>query len=161
VIPLAAVLSGLVDLAVATPLLVIMMAVYGIWPGAAAAALPLVLLLALVTATGFGLWFAALNVEYRDVRYVLPFIIQIWLFVSPVIYPASQVAPLLAKHGVPPWTLALNPMAGVVEGFRWAALGHGQPPTMLLVVSTAVAVTLWVTGALYFRSVERSFADVV
>jgi homopolymeric O-antigen transport system permease protein len=161
VIPLAAVLSGLLDLAVATPLLVVMMAYYGVWPGPALAALPLVLLLALLTAAGVGLWFSALNVEFRDVRFVVPFLVQIWLFVTPVIYPASTVAPRLERFGVPGWTLGLNPMAGVVEGFRWAALGRGAAPIGLLAASAAVALVIFVTGALYFRGVEREFADVV
>ena len=161
VIPLAAVLSGLLDLAVATPLLGVMMAYYKIWPGAAIVAVPLVLLLALLAATGVGLWLAALNVEYRDVRYVVPFLVQLWLFVTPVIYPASVVAPHLEKLGVPGWALGLNPMAGVVEGFRWAMLGRGTAPISLVAASAIVALVLCVTGALYFRSVERSFADVV
>jgi lipopolysaccharide transport system permease protein len=161
VIPLSAVVAGLVDLAVASPLLVVLMAYYKVWPGAAIVALPLVLLLALLAATGVGLWLAALNVEYRDVRYVVPFLVQLWLFVTPVIYPASTVAPRLEKLGVPGWALGLNPMAGVVEGFRWAMLGRGAAPLHLVFASAVVALILCVTGALYFRSVERSFADVV
>ena len=161
VIPLAAVVAGLLDLAVASPLLLVMMAYYKVWPGVAVVALPLVLLLALLTAVGVGLWLAALNVEYRDVRFVVPFLVQLWLFVTPVIYPASVVAPHLERLGVPGWVLGLNPMAGVVEGFRWAALGHGAAPVHLIAASAAVALVLCVTGALYFRSVEREFADVV
>ena len=161
VIPLAAVVAGLLDLAVASPLLLVMMAYYKVWPGVAVVALPLVLLLALLTAVGVGLWLAALNVEYRDVRFVVPFLVQLWLFVTPVIYPASVVAPHLERLGVPGWVLGLNPMAGVVEGFRWAMLGHGAAPVHLIAASAAVALVLCVTGALYFRSVEREFADVV
>jgi lipopolysaccharide transport system permease protein len=148
-------------MAVATPLLVVMMAHYGVWPGAAIVAAPLVLALALLAVTGVGLWLSALNVEYRDVRFVVPFLVQLWLFVTPVIYPASVVAPRLERLGVPGWVLGLNPMAGVVEGFRWATLGRGTAPVSLISASAVVAVTLCVTGALYFRSVERSFADVV
>lgn len=161
VIPLAAVLSGLLDLAVATPLLAVMMAHYRVWPGAAILAAPFVLALALLAVTGVGLWLSALNVEYRDVRFVVPFLVQLWLFVTPVIYPASVVTPRIERLGVPGWVLGLNPMTGVVEGFRWATLGHGTAPVSLILVSTIVAVVLCVTGALYFRSVERSFADVV
>ncbi|WP_298229504.1 ABC transporter permease [Gryllotalpicola sp.] len=161
VIPLAAVVAGLLDLAVASPLLLVMMAYYKVWPGVAVVALPLVLLLALLTAVGVGLWLAALNVEYRDVRFVVPFLVQLWLFVTPVIYPASVVAPHIERLGVPGWVLGLNPMAGVVEGFRWAMLGHGAAPVHLIAASAAVALVLCVTGALYFRSVEREFADVV
>jgi lipopolysaccharide transport system permease protein len=161
VIPFAAVLSGLLDLAVATPLLVVMMAHYGVWPGAAIVAAPFVLVLALLAVTGVGLWLSALNVEYRDVRFVVPFLVQLWLFVTPVIYPASVVTPRLERLGMPGWVLGLNPMAGVVEGFRWATLGRGTAPVSLVSASAVVALVLCVTGALYFRSVERSFADVV
>ena len=161
VIPFAAVLSGLLDLAIATPLLVVMMAHYGVWPGAAIVAAPFVLVLALLAVTGVGLWLSALNVEYRDVRFVVPFLVQLWLFVTPVIYPASVVTPRLERLGVPGWVLGLNPMAGVVEGFRWATLGRGTAPVSLVSASAVVALVLCVTGALYFRSVERSFADVV
>ena len=161
VIPLSAVLSGLLDLAVATPLLVVMMAHYRVWPGTAVLAAPFVLLLALLAVTGVGLWLSALNVEYRDVRFVVPFLVQLWLFVTPVIYPASVVTPRLARLGVPSWVLGLNPMAGVVEGFRWATLGRGAAPVSVIAASAVVAIALCVSGALYFRSVERSFADVV
>ncbi len=105
-----------------------MMAYYRSGPAPRSSPLPLVLLLALLAAVGVGLWLSALNVEYRDVRYVVPFLVQLWLFVTPVIYPASVVAPHLEKLGVPGWTLGLNPMAGVVEGFRWAMLGRGAAP---------------------------------
>ena len=155
VIPFSAVLSGLLDLAIATPLLVVMMAYYRVWPGAAIVAAPFVLALALLAVTGVGLWLSALNVEYRDVRFVVPFLVQLWLFVTPVIYPASVVTPRLERLGLPGWVLGLNPMAGVVEGFRWATLGTGAAPVSLLSASAVVA------GVLYFRSVERSFADVV
>jgi lipopolysaccharide transport system permease protein len=161
VIPFSAVLSGLLDLAIATPLLVVMMAYYRVWPGAAIVAAPFVLALALLAVTGVGLWLSALNVEYRDVRFVVPFLVQLWLFVTPVIYPASVVTPRLERLGVPGWVLGLNPMAGVVEGFRWATLGRGTAPVSLVSASAVVALVLCVTGALYFRSVERSFADVV
>jgi lipopolysaccharide transport system permease protein len=161
VIPLAAVLSGLLDLAVATPLLALMMAHYGVWPGVAIVAAPFVLVLALLAVTGVGLWLSALNVEYRDVRFVVPFLVQLWLFVTPVIYPASVVTPRLERLGVPGWVFGLNPMTGVVEGFRWATLGQGGAPASVILVSAIVAVVLCVTGALYFRSMERSFADVV
>jgi lipopolysaccharide transport system permease protein len=161
VIPFSAVLSGLLDLAIATPLLVVMMAYYRVWPGAAIVAAPFVLALALLAVTGVGLWLSALNVEYRDVRFVVPFLVQLWLFVTPVIYPASVVTPRLERLGLPGWVLGLNPMAGVVEGFRWATLGTGTAPVSLVSASAVVALVLCVTGALYFRSVERSFADVV
>jgi lipopolysaccharide transport system permease protein len=161
VIPLSAVLAGLLDLAVALPVLLVMMAYYRVWPGVAVLALPLMVALALATAIGIGLWLAALNVKYRDIRYVVPFLVQIWLFVTPVIYPASIVLPRLERLGVPGWILGLNPMAGVVEGFRWAMLRPPTGPIAIVFVSAVVAAALCVSGALYFRHVERSFADVV
>jgi len=161
VIPIAAVLSGLVDFAVALPVLAAMMWYYGIWPGVAVLAVPLLALLALVAATGVGLWLSALNVEYRDVRYVVPFLAQLWLFVTPVIYPASVLAPRLQRLGLPAWLWGVNPMAGVVEGFRWAMLDAPTSPGPLIAASTVTGFALLLSGAYYFRRVERSFADVV
>jgi lipopolysaccharide transport system permease protein len=161
VIPIAAVLSGLVDLAVALPVLVAMMWYYGIWPGAAVLTVPLFALLALVAATGVGLWLSALNVEYRDVRYVVPFLVQLWLFVTPVIYPASVLATRLQRLGLPAWAWGINPMAGVVEGFRWAMLDAPTTPGPLIAASAVTALVFLFSGAWYFRKVERSFADVV
>jgi lipopolysaccharide transport system permease protein len=161
VIPLAAVLSGLVDFAVALPLLGMMMWYYGIWPGVAVLAMPFLAMLALVAAIGVGLWLSALNVEYRDVRYVVPFLVQLWLFVTPVIYPASTLAPRLERLGLPPWLWGINPMAGVVEGFRWAMLDAPTSPGPLIAASTVTGLALLISGAYYFRRVERSFADVV
>jgi lipopolysaccharide transport system permease protein len=161
VIPIAAVLSGLVDLAVALPVLAAMLWYYGIWPGAAVLTVPLLALLALVAVTGVGLWLSALNVEYRDVRYVVPFLVQLWLFVTPVIYPASVLAPRLQRLGLPAWSWGLNPMAGVVEGFRWAMLDAPTSPGPLIAASAVTGFVLLFSGAWYFRRVERSFADVV
>jgi lipopolysaccharide transport system permease protein len=161
IIPLSAVLGGLVDLAVASPVLLILMWHYGVWPGVGALVLPGLLLLALITTSGVGLYLSALNVEYRDVRYVVPFLIQLLLFLTPVIYPASKVAPVLARLGAPEWVWGLNPMAGVVEGFRWALLRAPTHPGPLIVASWVTATLLLVTGAIFFRSVERSLADVV
>ena len=124
-------------------------------------AVPIPAALALITAIGAGLWLSALNVKYRDVRFVVPFLIQMWLFVTPVIYPASTVVPRLEAAGLPGWLFGLNPMAGVVEAFRWAALGVDTQPWPLVAVSTAAALALLATGIGYFRSVERFFADVV
>jgi lipopolysaccharide transport system permease protein len=161
IIPLASVLSGLLDMAVATPILVVMMAYFRVWPGASIVVAPLVLVVALLAVTGVGLWLSALNVEYRDVRFVVPFLVQLWLFLTPVIYPASVVVPRLERLGVPGWVLGINPMAGVVEGFRWAVLSRGAAPVSLMAASAVVAIGLCVSGALYFRSIEREFADVV
>ncbi|MGQ9569001.1 MAG: ABC transporter permease [Anaerolineae bacterium] len=154
VIPLSSVLAGLVDFAIAFLVLLGMMVYFGVRPTTGALLLPGFLLLALVTALGVGLWLSALNVKYRDVRYVIPFLTQFWMFATPVAYPSS----LLGE----PWrTLyGLNPMVGVVEGFRWALLGT-QPPSTMVGVSALVAVVLLVSGAFYFRQVERTFADVI
>ena len=137
-----------------------MMGYYGVWPSAAIVFLPLFALLAFVTALGVGLWLAALNVEYRDVRYVVPFVIQLWLFVTPVIYPSVGVVAKLEAHGIPGWVYGLNPMAGVVEGFRWGMFG-GTAPGGLILASVVSALVLLFSGALYFWRVEETFADVV
>ena len=155
VIPLAAVLSGVVDFAVAFVVLLGMMAYYGTVPTSAAVTLPVFLFLVLATALGVGLWLSALNVQYRDVRYTIPFLTQTWLFATPVAYPAKLVPEAWrAVYG-------LNPMAGVVEGFRWALLGTASPPGPLLAVSVAAVLTLVVSGLYYFRRMEKTFADVV
>ncbi len=161
IIPLATVMAGVVDFSLAFLVLLGMMAFYGIWPGAAVLWLPMLLALAFATAVAVGLWLSALNVEYRDVRYVVPFLVQIWLFVTPVIYPASVVAARLESIGLPGWAFGLNPMAGVVEGFRWALLGVDSRPAPVILASVAVTLLLLVSGAVYFRRMERTFADVV
>lgn len=156
VVPVSSVLSGLPDFALAFIILLGMMVYYGLYPTAASLLwLPLFLLLALVTSLGVGLWLSALNAQYRDVRYAVPFLVQFWMFATPVAYPAS----LLDE----PWrTLyGLNPMVGVVEGFRWALLGAGASPGPMVVVSALASVVILVTGAFYFRRMEKTFADVV
>jgi len=127
---------------------------YGIVPTVAVVCLPLLLLLALVTSLGVGLWLSAMNVKFRDVRYVVPFLTQFWLFATPIAYPSS----LLPE----PWrTLyGLNPMTGVVEGFRWAMLGTTTTPSPILLVSAMAATALLISGAYYFRRMEKTFADV-
>lgn len=161
IVPVAAVLGGLVDFAVAFVVLIGMMFWYGVQAGPGVLLLPLLLLLAAASALGAGLFLSALNVEFRDVRYVMPFFIQILLFVTPVIYPASKVTAKLEEMGLPGWLYGLNPMAGVVQGFRWALLGSGMNPGPLLAAGTAVTVVLLVGGLFYFRRMERTFADVV
>jgi lipopolysaccharide transport system permease protein len=161
VIPVASVLAGVVDFAIAFVVLFALMAYYGIWPSGAVAFLPLLLLLAFATALGVGMWLAALNVQYRDVKYVVPFFIQLWLFVTPVIYPASRVTTKLAQLGIPTWVYGLNPMVGVVEGFRWSLLGVGTRPGPVILASAAATTALLVSGAFYFRRMEKTFADVV
>lgn len=154
-IPLAAVLSGLVDFALALVVLAGMLVFYGVAPGIGALWIVPLLLLALVTSLGVGLWLSALNVRYRDVAYVVPFLVQLWLFATPIAYPSS----LLGE----PWrtVYALNPMVGVVEGFRWALLGTDTAPGAMVGVSSLAALALLVGGALHFRRMERTFADVV
>lgn len=154
IIPVAAAITGLVDLAVAMLVLFALMAVYGIAPGPQIVFLPLFILLTMLVALGMGLCFAALNVKYRDVRYVVPFLIQIWLFATPIAYSSS----LVPDRWRP--LLALNPMVGVVEGVRWAALGTPAPGSGLF-ISMGVVLALLVLGFFYFGRVERSFADVV
>jgi lipopolysaccharide transport system permease protein len=161
VIPLSSVLAGLVDLAVAFPVLGGFLLWYRHRPGAGLLLFPLFLLLALVTAAGVGTWLAALNVEYRDVRYVVPFLVQLWLFLTPVIYPSSAVVRQLERLGLPGWLAGVNPMAGVVEGFRWSLLGSPPLAPGLVGASVVVAALVAVTGVFYYRRVERSFADVV
>ncbi len=155
VVPIATVLAGAVDFILAFGVLLMMMLYYGITPTVNVVWLPLFLLLALMTSLGVSLWFAAMNVQFRDVRYTIPFLTNFWLFVTPIAYPSS----LLAE----PWrTLyGLNPMAGVVEGFRWALLGTATSPGPIIIVSSLVALTLLVSGAFYFRRLEKTFADVV
>ncbi len=161
IIPVAAVAAGVVDLAIASVLLLPLMTYFHVWPGPTALVAPLLLLMGFVASLGAGLWLAALNASYRDVRHVFPFLIQMWLFVTPVIYPTSRVLALLRQVGLPAWVLGLNPMVGVVEGFRWSLLGTPAPPGGVMAASAAVALLLLVTGAAYFRRMERSFADVV
>ncbi len=155
IIPMAAVLAGLVDFAVASVILLGMMFFYGIVPGIAVLLLPLFLLLAICTALAVGLWLSALNVQYRDVRYTIPFLTQFWLFITPIAYPATKVPEQWrALYG-------LNPMAGVVEGFRWALLGKEGTIGPMILVSAAVVLVLLVGGLMYFRKMERTFADIV
>jgi lipopolysaccharide transport system permease protein len=155
VIPISAVLGGLIDFSIAFVILLLMMVYYGIRPSWAVVTLPAFVLLAMVTALGVGLWLSALNVKYRDVRYTINFVIQFWLLATPVAYPSSLI-PLRwrALYG-------LNPMAGVVEGFRWALLGKSGAPGALLAVSVVVVILILIGGLYYFRRMEAEFADVI
>lgn len=155
IIPIATVVSGVVDFVLAFAVLLGMMLYYGVSPTVNVFLLPLFLLLALVTSLGVGLWLSALNVKYRDVRYIVPFITQFWMFATPIAYSSS----LLSQ----PWRTiyGLNPMVGVVEGFRWALLGTKTAPGPIIAVSSLAALALMIGGALYFRRMERTFADVV
>lgn len=154
-IPGAAVCAGVLDFVIAACVLFGMMAFYGFGLSPTVLWLPLLLLLILVTSLGAGLWLTAINVQFRDVRYALPFLLQAWMFATPIAYPSS----LLPEQ----WRLAyaLNPMVGAIEGFRWTLLGGRSSPVPMVAVSGAVAVLLLVTGVLYFKRMEKTFADVV
>jgi lipopolysaccharide transport system permease protein len=154
-LPLSAVLSGLVDFGVSFLMFVAIMMYYRIRPGAAVLWLPVFLLLAILTALGVGLWLSALNAIYRDVRYVLPFLVQFWMFASPVVYASSLVPPKWR------WLYGLNPMAGVIEGFRWSLTGRGDPPGRLIYVSAGMVIVILLSGIGYFQKMETTVADVV
>jgi lipopolysaccharide transport system permease protein len=153
IVPLATTIAAIVDFAIASGLLVVLMFVYGVTPGAAVIWLPAFILLMVIAALGVGFWFSALNVEYRDVMYTVPFIIQFWFFVTPVVYPSSLVPER--------WQIlyGLNPMVGVIEGFRWALLGVGKGPSPMLAVSILIALFLFVSGIIWFQRKEESFVD--
>jgi len=158
-IPIARVMAGLVDFAISLVVLLLIMFAMGFRPTANFVWIPLLALLAVITALGVGLWFAAMNVQFRDIAYTVPFIVQFWMFATPIVYPSSLIA---ERYGVFWQTIyGLNPMAGVVEGFRWALLGVNTAPQPIVYVSALVAVLVLVSGALYFRRMERTFADVV
>lgn len=154
-VPIAAVTSGLIDFAIAFTMLIVMMLYYGIFPGVKVIWLPVMLLLTLITSLGVSLWLSALNVHFRDVRHIIPFLTQLWLFATPIAYPSS----LLSE----PWRTfySINPMVGVVEGFRWALLGAETAPGPMVMVSFLAAMAILVSGIFYFRRLEKTFADVV
>ena len=155
VVPISSVISGIVDFVLAFLVLLGMMLYYRIFPTINIIWLPFLLFLAFVTALGVGMWLSALNVEFRDVRYILPFLTQFWMFATPIVYPSS----LLSE----PWrtVYGLNPMVGVVEGFRWALLGTQTAPGPIVVVSSLASLVILIGGAFYFRRMEKTFADVV
>ena len=155
ILPLSSVCSGLVDFGVSFVMFVVMMIYFGMRPSAAVLWLPAFLLLALLTALGVGLWLSALNAIYRDVRYVVPFLVQFWMFASPVAYPSSLVPEKWR------WVFGLNPMTGVIEGFRWSLSGHGEAPGRSLFVSIGVVILVLFTGVSYFHRMETTIADVV
>lgn len=154
-IPLASVLAGIVDFLIAFVVLLGMMWYYDIEITSKVFTLPFFLLLALIASLGVGLWLSAMNVFYRDIGYIIPFLTQIWFYLSPIVYATSTVPEKLQP------IYALNPMVGVIDGFRWALLGQEPAPGPLLIISSAVAVILLVSGVIYFRRVERTFADIV
>jgi lipopolysaccharide transport system permease protein len=154
-LPLSSVAAGLVDFFIVFVVLLAMTLKFGIVPGAHALFLPLFLLLAVATALGVGLWFSALNALYRDVRYVTPFLVQFWMLASPVVYPSSLVP---AKWR---WLYGLNPMSGVIEGFRWALTGRGQPSPPLLLASAVMVLLVLLSGLIFFQRMEGTVADLV
>lgn len=153
--PLSSICVGLADFLVAFVILLGMMAYYGIAPGLAALTVPLWTILAMATALAIGLWLAALNVRYRDIRYMVPFLTQIWMYATPVAYASSLVPQAWRPF------YALNPMVGVIEGFRWALLGQGSVSAAILAVSLVTVTLLLISGLFYFRRTERTFADIV
>ena len=155
IIPASASLAGLLDFFIATTVLGAMMIYYQFAPSINILLFPLLVSLTFLCAVGVGLWLSALNVEYRDIRYVIPFLIQVWMFLSPVIYPVSIVK---EKYR---WLLALNPMGGIIEAYRSSLLGHLPINWFQLVISTIIIFLLFTSGLYYFRKMERSFADVV
>jgi lipopolysaccharide transport system permease protein len=155
ILPLSGVLSPMADFAIAFVILVGMMIWFGITPTVGILMLPIFILLAICTALAVGLWLAALNVRYRDVRYTIPFLVQIWMYASPVAYPVSLVPEKWR------WLYSLNPMAGVIEGFRWALLGNQSPDFYVMVISAIVVMALLAAGIVYFKQMERTFADEV
>lgn len=155
-IPIATVLSGVVDFVLAFLVLLAMLVYFGITPTANVVFLPFFLLLAFVTSLGVGLWLSAMNVQFRDIRYVLPFLTQFWLFITPIAYPSSLIENELLRS-----LYGINPMVGVVEGFRWALLGVETAPSETILASSLTALVIFVGGLYYFRYMEKTFADVV
>ena len=155
VLPLSPVVGGLVDFGIGLAFFAVILAYCRVVPGPAIVLFPCFLLLAVVTALGVSLWLSALNAIYRDVRYVVPFLVQFWMLASPVAYPSSLVPERWR------WLYGLNPMAGVIEGFRWTLTGHGQPPTLLLAASSGAVLLLVLGGILFFRRMEGTIADVI
>lgn len=158
-IPISTILAALVDFAIAFALLVVLMLCYGRLPGPAVLALPVLVAVAVAAALAAGLWLSALNVQYRDVRYVIPFLGQLWFFATPVLYGADKVGEKFGPTAEAAY--ALNPMVGVCEGFRWALLGTPPPSLAVTAISTAATLVLLVGGLFYFRRMEQTFADVV
>ncbi|MCP3981374.1 MAG: ABC transporter permease [bacterium] len=154
--PISSVLGGVVDFTLAFTLLIGMVFWYGVVPSLAVLLIPLFLLLAFTTCLGVALWLSALNVQFRDIRYVVPFVVQFWMFSTPIAYPSSLIESELWRA-----VYALNPMVGVVEGFRWAILGADTAPGVMIFVSALVSLAILIGGAFYFKRMERSFADVV
>lgn len=155
IVPLTTTLAALLDFFIASLILIILMFIYGITPSTAVIWIPFFILLLIITALGVGFWLSALNVEYRDVMYTIPFLNQFWLFITPVVYPSSMIPERFRI------LYGLNPMTGVIEGFRWALFGIGEGPSAMFFVSVAVALLLFITGIIWFRYRERTFVDAI
>lgn len=155
IIPVSSTLVGLVDFAIAFLVLVVMMFVYRIFPTWTLLALPIFLAMGVITALGVGLWLSAMNVQFRDIRYVIPFLAQFWMYATPVVWSVEMFD---ARWR---WLFGLNPMAGVVEGFRWAILGKADISWLLVSLSALISLVLFFSGMIYFRRMERSFADII
>jgi lipopolysaccharide transport system permease protein len=155
ILPFSKVLAGLIDFAIAFIILLLMMLWYRIVPTIGLVLLPLFMLIAMISALGVGLWLTALNVKYRDVKFIMPFLTQFWLYASPVAYSITIVPPKWQ------WIYSLNPMVGVVEGFRWALLGKAPPNVEMMLISFACVLVLLVSGLFYFKKMEQTFADIV
>lgn len=154
-IPLSSIFAALVDFLISFVVLVGVMIYYQYWPGWNVLWLPLLVVLALLTALAVGLWLSALNVQYRDIQQMVPFLVQVWMYASPIVYPIETI-----PAGVWRWLYGLNPMVGVIQGFRWALLG-GKPPDITMVISVVMVLILLVSGLFYFRRMEKTFADIV
>ena len=154
-IPLSSVFAALVDFLISFVVLVGVMIYYHYWPGWNILWLPLLIVLALFTALSVGLWLSALNVQYRDIQQMVPFLVQVWMYASPIVYPIETI-----PAGIWRWLYGLNPMVGVIQGFRWALLG-GAPPDITMVISVVMVLILLVSGLFYFRRMEKTFADIV
>jgi lipopolysaccharide transport system permease protein len=155
IIPVAAIIGGLIDFVIAFGILLGMMVWYGVMPTARLVALPLFVFMILATSLAVSLWLSAIHVKYRDVAATIPLLTQLWMYASPVVYPVSLVPEQWRT------LYALNPMAGVIEGFRWALLGKSSPDVQVLIIGGIVVITILVTGLVYFKSVERNFADLI
>lgn len=155
IMPLAATVAGLMDFAIAFVVLILLMLYYHVMPTASVLLVPVFVVIALISALAVGIWFAALSVQYRDIRYTVPFLTQIWLYLTPIVYPSS------ATSGAFRVILALNPMAGAVEGFRWALLGGRGADGFSMITSNIVTVVILIAGLFYFRRMEQRFADIV
>jgi lipopolysaccharide transport system permease protein len=154
-VPIGSTLAGLVDYVIAITVLVVMMIWYRFTPAVEIILLPIIMLLCFLASVGVGMWLSAMNVKYRDIKYAIPFLIQLWLFATPVIYPSSMLSERYR------WIIALNPMAGVIEAHRTMILGNKQIDWLALAISTGIIILIFVTGAFYFKRMERSFADVI